>query len=136
MLSKRNGILACAGFAVLMAATRFPGLTPNLHLQDASWAVFFLAGFYLKEHWRWAFPASMATAIGIDWWAIQHYGVSNYCVTVAYWFLVPAYGVLWLGGCSLSNHVTNDLRGLGRLVLTLVAAVSACFLISNASFYW
>jgi hypothetical protein len=136
MLGKRNGILAFAGFAMFMAATRFPGLGSNLHLQDASWAVFFLAGFYLKKHWRRAFPALMATAVAIDCVAIQYYGVSNYCVTVAYWFLVPAYGALWLGGSSLRNQVTNDLRGLVRLAATLIVAVSACFLISNGSFYW
>ena len=136
VLCGRSAVLAFAGFALLMAATRFPGLASDLHLQDASWAVFFLAGFYLKEHWRWAFPALMATAVGIDWIAIQHLGVSNYCVTVAYWFLLPAYGTLWLGGSSLRHKATMDLRSLARVVATLIVAVSACFLISDASFYW
>jgi hypothetical protein len=136
MLSRGNAVLVFAGFVVFMAATRFPGLASNLHMQDASWAIFFLAGFYLSEYWRWAFPALLATAAGIDYVVVQYYGVSNYCVTVAYWFLVPAYGVLWLGGSSLRDRITMDLRGVARLAATLSVAVSACFLISNASFYW
>lgn len=90
----RVAILIFAGLAFFMAATRFPGLASNLHLQDASWALFFLAGFYLRDHWRWGFPALMALAVVIDLVAIEYFDVSNYCLTVAYWFLVPAYGSL------------------------------------------
>ncbi|MCI0354802.1 MAG: hypothetical protein L0099_07175, partial [Acidobacteria bacterium] len=97
MSVKGSHWIVLAGLASLMAATRIPAMGAMLHLQDASWAVFFIAGFYLKGQWRWAFPLLMAEAVGIDYCVIQYTGISNYCVTVAYWFLVPAYATLWLG---------------------------------------
>jgi len=136
MPSLRRSFLIFLALALVMIATRLPGLAGNLHLHDASWAIFFIAGFYLADSWRWAFPSLMACAVGIDFLAIQYYGISNYCVTIAYWFLVPAYGALWLGGRWLSRHESIDARGLVRLALSALAAVSVCFLISNGSFYW
>ena len=122
---------------LLMALTRFHSLGAMLHLQDdASWAVFFVAGFYLARQWRWAFPLLMAEAVIIDLISVRHLGVSNYCVTLAYWFLVPSYGALWLGGSWLSRHAAISLRGAVLMTLSLVAAASVCFLISNGSFYW
>ena len=128
--------LAWLGLALVMIATRFPGLNGGLHLHDASWAVFFVAGFYLSGNWRWAFPTLLAVAVGVDYTAIKYYGISNYCLTWAYWFLVPAYGSLWLGGRWLRRHASVDVAGGIALVATAVISVSACFLISNGSFYW
>ncbi|MFP5250431.1 MAG: hypothetical protein ACLGP3_11460 [Acidobacteriota bacterium] len=136
MLSLRNSMLTFAGLLILMIATRFPGLGSNLHLQDASWAVFFLAGFYLRERWRWGFPALMVAAVAIDWMAIRYYGVSDYCVTAAYGVLVPAYAILWLGGGWARRHAADDPRGLLALVASALTSASACFLLSNGSFYW
>jgi len=135
MLSSRNAALTLLGLLILMVATR-SGLASNLHLQDASWAIFFVGGFYLSARWRWSFPALMAAAVAIDWVAIRYYGVSNYCVTAAYGFLVPAYAALWLGGSWVRRHATVD--GLGLLVLGAGALLSAsiCFFLSNGSFYW
>lgn len=135
MLSSRNATLTFVGLVILMVATR-SGLASNLHLQDASWAIFFIAGFYLSDRWRWAFPALMATAVAIDWAAIRYYGVSNYCVTVAYGFLVPAYAALWLGGSWVRRHASLDGAGLLALGASALIAASACFLLSDGSFYW
>ena len=136
MLDSRNAILAFLGLAIVMVATRFPGLASNWHLQDASWALFFVAGFYLAKHARWAFPAFILVAVGIDLVAIQFYGIDNYCFTVAYWFLVPAYGALWLGGRWLVRSATLDGRGVLSLAASVLICVSLCYLISNGSFYW
>lgn len=135
MLSLRNAMLTFVGLGLLMIATR-SGLAGNLHLQDASWAIFFIAGFYLSDRWRWSFPALIATAVAIDWVAIRYYGVSDYCVTGAYGFLVPAYAILWLGGSWVRRHASLD--GLGLLALGAGALISAsvCFLLTNGGFYW
>lgn len=125
-----------AALAIVMAITRFSPATAVIHLQDASWAVFFLAGFYLVNQWRWAFPALMVEAVLIDYVAIEYLGVSNYCVTAAYWFLVPSYAALWAGGSWLHRHHSMDFRGFSRLVASASGGISLCFLISNASFYW
>ena len=100
--------------ALSMAATRFthggaPWLPP-----DASWAVFFLGGFYLTRQWRWALGILLIEAVGVDCLAIQHYGISNYCVTLAYWFLVPAYSALWLGGGMRALRLLRQRRGRRR----------------------
>jgi hypothetical protein len=132
----RNHVLVFLGLALVMVATRFPGLASNVHLRDASWALFFIAGFYLTESWRWAFPGLLACAVAIDFVAIKYYGISNYCVTVAYWFLLPAYGALWFGGRWLRQHESNDARGLAALAGSALTSTSLCFLLTNGSFYW
>ena len=135
MLSSRNATLTLAGLILLMIATR-SGLASNLHLQDASWAIFFVGGFYLSARWRWAFPALMVTAGAIDWIAIRYYGVSSYCVTVAYGLLVPAYAASWLGGSWVRRYASFDGRGLLVLGASALISASICFLFSDGSFYW
>jgi hypothetical protein len=134
--ARTSDLVAPLILLLLMVVTRLPMLGPAFHLQDASWAVFFIAGFYLKDQWRWAFPLFMAIAAAVDYVAIQYLGISNYCVTVAYWFIVPAYASLWLGGSWFRSRMSMDLRGIALLSCSLFIAVSVCFLISNGSFYW
>ena len=118
-----------------MAATRFGHLGTAWAPPDASWAVFFLAGFYLGGE-RWVLPALLLEAIVIDFVAIHDYGVSDYCVTLAYGFIVPAYSVLWLGGAWLRRHCRHRPADLARLASSLVACVTVCFLLTQGSFYW
>jgi hypothetical protein len=125
-----------AVLSLLLAMTRFGHIGSHITLPDASWAVFFLAGFYLPRQRAWVFPALLLLAVLVDLIAIRYFGVSNYCVTVAYWFIIPAYALLWLGGSWLQSHFSFDLRGAGLLAASLFVAVSACYLITNGSFYW
>jgi hypothetical protein len=123
--------------ALVMTATRVNHFAA---LPDASWAVFFAAGFYLRGSARWAFPLLMALAVLVDFFVITGQGIdfwSHYCVSVAYWFLVPAYFGLWIGGSVLRRMY----RGLGARELALagglvVVAASVSYLISNGSYYW
>jgi len=132
---QRAGIFAI--LAIVMLATRVNHFAA---LPDASWAVFFVAGFYLRGSARWAFPLLMALAVLIDFFVITSQGIdfwSHYCVSIAYWFLVPAYLALWFGGSLLRRMY----RGLGvrELVLlagSLVVAVSVSYVVSNGSYYW
>jgi hypothetical protein len=123
--------------ALSMAVTRFghAGGTAWL-LPDASWAVFFVGGFYLARAWRWALALLLIEAVGIDSLAIRHYGVSNYCLTAAYWFIVPAYSALWLGGAWLRRHAQQVPLDLVRLLASLTVSVTICYLLTQASFYW
>jgi hypothetical protein len=135
----RLGLLAL--LAIVMLATRSHLLSDHFGpLPDASWAVFFIAGFYLRGSARWAFPALMALAVGIDYAVITGQGIGfwqHYCVSPAYWFLLPSYGALWLGGTWLRARYTGlHARELGLLVASAVVAASACYLLSNGSFYW
>ena len=106
--SKWGALLA---LVAAMGATRFGHLGTLWAPPDASWAVFFLAGFYLRED-RWVLAVLLCEAIVIDFVAIRVYGVSSYCVTGAYWFIVPGYSMLWLGGAWLRRHVVPQ-KGRG-----------------------
>jgi hypothetical protein len=140
--------------ALVMTATRVNHFAA---LPDASWAVFFIAGFYLSADSaatsgtslrglfgfrtvRWAFPLLITLAVLIDFVVITGQGIdfwSHYCVSVGYWFLLPAYFALWLGG-SVLRRLYNGLgaRELALLGGLVVAAVSVSYLISNGSYYW
>ncbi|TWI02859.1 hypothetical protein IP90_01958 [Luteimonas cucumeris] len=121
-------------FAALMIATRFHHFGTAIHLPDASMAVFFLGGLYLRKHWQ--FASFLGLAVAIDWVAIEHAGVSDFCVTPAYSFLLPAYASLWYGGRLYASRLQAGwMPMLGAAAAGLVAA-SLSFGISNGAFYW
>jgi len=128
------------GLALVMGVTRFHPSLLHHALWDASWGVFFLAGFWLRGQGRWAFPLLLAEAVLVDYQVISGQGIdfwSHYCVSPAYWFLAPSYGALWLGGSWLAKRQSGlNLRTLGLAVAALLVAEGACYLISNGSFYW
>ncbi|MEW9572218.1 hypothetical protein ABQJ54_10675 [Rhodanobacter sp. Si-c] len=128
------------GLALVMGVTRIHPSLLHHALWDASWGVFFLAGFWLRGQGRWAFPLLMAEAVLMDYLVITGQGIdfwSHYCVSPAYWFLLPSYGVLWLGGSWLAKRQQGlSLATLGLAVAALLVAEGLCYLISNGSFYW
>lgn len=123
-----------AAFAAAMLATRFHHVGDALHLPDASMALFFFGGLFLREHRL--FLALMALAVGIDWVAVEHAGVSDFCITPSYAFLLPAYAVLWYGGRAVAARHAAEPRAM--LVTAAVALLCATlsFAISNGAFYW
>ncbi len=124
---------AIAALALLMAATRMQHFGSAVTLPDASLAVFFLGGLLSLP--AWGFVLLVAEAVLIDFLAIQVYGVSGWCVTPAYPFLLLGYAVMWAGG---RWNLGREADALPRVVPTLVAslmAVTLAFVISNASFY-
>ncbi|HUA81598.1 MAG TPA: hypothetical protein VL997_14565 [Dyella sp.] len=136
--TQRLGIFAA--LALVMAATRVHLSLFHHDIWDASWGVFFLAGFWLSGSARWAFPLLMAEAVLVDYLVITHMGInfwSHYCVSLGYWFLVPAYGALWVGGSWLAKHQRGlKLSTLGWAIAALLVSENACYIISNGSFYW
>ncbi|HEY2036405.1 MAG TPA: hypothetical protein VGG96_05285 [Steroidobacteraceae bacterium] len=128
-----------AGFcalAVLMAVSRSGHIGSAWSPPDASWPVLYLAGFYFGRQWRWALPTLLCTAIVVDFIVIKDFGVSSYCVTAAYAFILPAYSLLWLGGAWLRRQYHHQILDLVRCAASLGVAASLCFLVTNASFYW
>ena len=138
------------GLIIFMAATRFHHFGSVNFLPDASLAIFFLAGFYLLNksssgesavsrffsNRLMVFSLLIFEAGLIDYIAIQYGGVSDWCVTPAYLFLIPTYAVMFYAGkwCAQSNLVT--LPGAFKTAGILVGAVSLAFLFSNGSFYF
>jgi hypothetical protein len=119
---------------VLLAAMLMTRAHVSDHLLDASWAVFLLAGFYLRH--VLAFGVFMATAVAIDYVAINQFGVSNFCVSSAYVALVPAYGALFMAGRWFAGHYQGEtLASLGKLMLTVLVGFAVAEVISSGSFY-
>lgn len=119
---------------VLLAAMLITRAHVTDHLLDASWAVFLLAGFYLRS--VTAFGVFMATAVAIDYVAITQFGVSDFCVSSAYVALVPAYGVLFAAGRWFAGQYQGEtLAALGKLTLAVIVACAAAEVISSGSFY-
>ena len=122
---------------LLMAGTRINHFAP---VPDASWAVFFIGGFYLRNWTRWAFPLLMGLAVVVDWAVISSQGMSfwqHYCVSAAYWMLIPAYFAMWAGGMLLRRYYkAASWQSLGMLAGTLIGSVALCHLIAQGSFYW
>ena len=120
--------------ALLMVATRFHHFGSATHLPDASLAVFFLGGFYLRR--SALLGCYLAEAALIDYLAISLGGTSDWCVTPAYAFLIPTYASLWLGGVWYARRHRLEWRTLASFFGAAALGVSAAFLISNASFYF
>lgn len=125
---------------LLMAATRTHVFTHFTPVPDASWAVFFIGGFYLRTWTRWAFPLLMALAVLVDWFVISGQGISfwsHYCMSAAYWFLIPAHLAMWMGGLWLRRHYQGaSVAALARLAVSLFVATALCHLLAQGSFYW
>jgi len=132
LLSQRQVLIGLA-LVALMAATRMHHFGSALHLPDASLAVFLLAGFFIAS--PLLFAGLLLEAGVLDYVAIAHLGVSDYCVTPAYWFLIPTYAVLWFAGRYYVRIHQHSLRSLGIFAGLSVAALSVAFLISNGAFY-
>ncbi|BDU23204.1 hypothetical protein [Dyella sp. GSA-30] len=133
--TQRIGIFLA--LALVMSATRLHHFDA---LPDASWAVFFLGGYWLRGSTRWAFPILMALAVLVDFFVITHAGISffdHYCVSAAYWMLAPAYLSLWIGGSWLAKHQRGlGVRTLGLAIAALLVSEFVCYLLTNGSYYW
>ncbi|GFZ93462.1 hypothetical protein [Dyella caseinilytica] len=119
---------------LLMVTTRFKHFGDALHLPDASMAVFFLGGLYLRRHL--AFVCFVLLAVLLDYVSIHYAGISDFCVTAAYAFLPLAYAALWYGGRLYAGELGSNLRSLLGALVVALACAALSFAISNGSFYW
>lgn len=129
-LSPKNQWFVAGGLLLTMLATR--GHVVD-HLQDASWAVFFLLGFYVR--FAMAYPLFWLAAFAIDYTVTSNGSVSSYCMTPAYGFTFVAYAALWAAGRWSAHHYRYDWHGAARLVGAVLVGTLVCFAISNVSFY-
>ena len=134
--TKQMGIFSA--LVLLMAATRGSHFGSSFSLPDATLAVFLLAGI-LMPHFTWiaalAFVFLLLEAGGIDYYAINAAGVSDWCVTPAYWFLIPTYASMWLGGHWFATKQQFNLSSLALFGIVSWLTTTAAFLISNGSFF-
>ncbi|MFH0342395.1 MAG: hypothetical protein ACHBNF_09755 [Chromatiales bacterium] len=130
----RSQLAIGLALALLLAATRSHHFATALHLPDASWAVFFLAGFYLRP--VWTFPGLVALAGVSDYVSIAWFGVSDFCVSPAYGLLLPAYGALWLAGRWYAGRHRFALSTLIPLAGSVFIGAAVCEIVSSGGFYF
>ncbi len=136
MLTLQSRSQAWIGLALilLMAVTRGHHFASIDHLPSASWAVFFLAGVYLKP--LWSFPLLLLEAFLLDFAAVTWGGVSNFCISPAYVMLVPAYAALWGAGRFYARLHQLQWHTIYRLAACVLVGALICQVISSGSFYY
>jgi hypothetical protein len=133
-LSRRSAIILAFLLSVAMWATRGHHVATLTHLPDASWAIFFMLGFYFRN--RMLLPLFMAQAALVDYLSITRFGTSAYCVTSAYAFLLPAYAALWQAGRWYAARYQFQVRNLPLFAAAAAGGSAVCELISSGSFYF
>ena len=133
-LTRRQQYGIAAVLVLLMLLTRSHHWASIHSLPDASWAIFFLLGVYVRA--LWIAPALIAASVVIDYVAITWGGVSDFCVSPAYWLLIPAYLVLFAGGRFYARGHRLSLLGLARLVGVALAVVVVAELLTSGGFYF
>lgn len=142
-LSNRNQILIGAVLALLLIATRGQHFATLHSLPGASWAVFFLAGVYLRP--MWILPALLAFVWGLDFAPYLLSGASlaeivnggqAFCLTPAYVFLLPAYAALWFAGRWYARQYRFEWRTLLPLGAATFGGAAVCELFSSGGFYF
>lgn len=133
-LSRTHQILIGIVLSGLIIATRGHHFASINALPSASLAVFFLAGLYLRP--AMMFPALLALCTGLDLYSVYFQGVSNFCVTPAYGFLLPAYGTMWLAGRWFAKRYSFGFNALLPLVGSVAVAAPISELFSSGGFYF
>lgn len=112
--------------ALVMAMTRIGHFGEYGGPLDASWAVFFLAGLWLRD--LRLFPGFFVLAWVVDLAAFA-LGTPTDCYSPAYFFLIPAYGALWMAGRAASG------AGYSRIAASVIAASFVTFVVANIGMY-
>jgi hypothetical protein len=126
-------LLILLGLGLAMAATRMSHFGTAILLPDASIAVFLFGGFLLGR--VCGFSVLMAVAFGADVLSAQTAEQAGWCLTPAYWGLVPTYATLWLAGRWLYRRHQAGGLDLVQAAGVSVAAIAAAFIISNLTWF-
>ncbi|WP_346926435.1 hypothetical protein [uncultured Arthrobacter sp.] len=133
-ISRRNQLVVGFSLAILVIATRGQHFATLHNLPGASWAVFFLAGAYLRP--AWALPALLGLVWFLDFAAFTWGGASGFCLTPAYAFLLPAYASLWIAGRWYATRYRFAWGTLTPLAGAVITGAAVCQLFSSGGFYF
>lgn len=104
-------------------------------LQDATWTVFFLLGFYLRN--TFVFAIFILVVFIIDFTQIAaRGGHQDFFLAPSYLFIIPAYFSLWFAGKTFAKNYSEDLKGLIVFLLCAISGIILCQLISSGGYYW
>jgi hypothetical protein len=132
-LSKNQNIALVFVLSAIMWLTRGHHMASFSQLPDASWAIFFIVGFYFSSFA--VIALFLAQAFLIDYLALTQLGIGESCFTLSYSFLLPAYLSLWFGGRWLTEHASLNITSFKNFLLASVVGTIVCELISSGSFY-
>jgi hypothetical protein len=124
--------VATLPFAAAILATRLDHFGGPMSLPDVTLAAFFLAGLWIRS--AWPFLALFAAAAVADLWAFQR-GVSDWCFTAAYPWLIPTYACLWFAGVASRGRDVFTPQGAARVAALFIGACLVAFVVSSGSFF-
>lgn len=134
ILSTRNQLIIVLLLTILMILTRSHHFATLHSLADASWAIFFLAGIYLRT--VWPLLGFFILSCWLDFAAATWSGISDFCLTPAYIFLLSAYSSLWFAGRWYTYRYQLTLHTLPPLFLSATSGLILCELFSSGEFYF
>ncbi|PIQ98811.1 MAG: hypothetical protein COV66_12965 [Nitrospinae bacterium CG11_big_fil_rev_8_21_14_0_20_45_15] len=117
------------GLLVLLLITR--GHSNVIDLPDATLAVFFIGGIYLRRYIM--APVFLIAAAMMDNHAFAN-GVSEFCKTPAYFFLIPTYLTLWITGRQFLSLRVNTVESAKSMAGSLALSTSIAFILSSGGF--
>lgn len=132
--TRSQAAVGCALVALLVLTRGYHFTTLQQTLPSASWAVFFLAGVYLRSAWPPAMLFGIAAAL--DYAAVTWGGVADFCLSPAYIALAPAYGAMWIAGRWYAGRHRFAASTLLPLAASAFMGTLVCELISSGSFYF
>jgi hypothetical protein len=130
-MEMKKSLLIAAAFAFFMMLTRGSHTLTPFNLPDASVVLFLLGGCYLRRL-GW-FVAFFVLATLIDFGGAAFDPAQGFCLTNGYWGLIPAYGVMWLGGNWLARQ--QDAFAATRYASVSLLTSFAAFVISTQTYY-
>lgn len=126
-LSKNQNIALIFVLSAIMWLTRGHHFASLSQLPDASWAIFFIVGFYFSSFA--VIALFLAQGFLIDYLAFTQLGM-------AYPFLLPAYLSLWFAGGWLARHASLNITSFKNFLLASILGTIVCELISSGSYYF
>jgi len=118
-------------FILAILLTRSSHFGTSVVLPDATLAALFIGGL-LRFNVRWLF-ATIAIAFAIDFYAVGIAGVSDYCMSLGYWGLIPTYAAVWAIGRFTSER--DHPYALTTLAPAALTSAALAFVMSNAFWY-
>lgn len=119
------------GLIGLILLTRMNHFGDHVYLPDATIAALFLGGLLItRSSWL---ALAIAAAFGMDFYALGFKGVSDYCMSLGYWGLIPTYAAVWGAGRWLAKR-EQPFAAIPYSTVALAAA-SVAFVLSNAFWY-
>jgi len=125
MFSKSNSFIPASLILILMMITRASHFGTSALLPDASIACFFLMGVLLTKV-RWL-VIGMTLSVAIDLLVTRWMGVSDYCMSLGYWGLIPTYALVWWMG----RHLPLERLDIKGYMIQGWFATSIAFVMSN-----